>query len=56
MNNVPFFNKFDTRKLLLNYSDNFAPLSNMTFIKNKEFFFNVFESQVTQESTASVEL
>ena len=56
MSNIFFFNKFDTRKLLLNYADNFAPLSEVTYIKNKEFFYDPFEHQVMQKISAAAEL
>lgn len=56
MNELFFFNKFDTRKLLLNYSDNFAPLKNENFIKNKDLYYCVFENQVIGLNSAVVEL
>ena len=56
MSNIFFLNKFDSRKLLLNYADVSITTSTLTTAIHSENFFNIFDHQVSTLNNYAVEL
>lgn len=54
---VYFFNKLDTRNLLLEYqTTNYPFLKNFSCEGNFEIYYNIFDNTITQLTTESIEL